>query len=538
MQLLAPALVGLLATEIATAQFQTQSSPAPLGNFGASVAGIGDVDFDGVPDYAVGGTTLALPGSGNGAGAVLAYSGATGAALWGASGSGGWIPCGGSGTTGDNFGAAIVRIPDVNGDGLDDLAVGAPNFSVGSGSCRVAGYGRLYILDATTGLTILEITESTASLAPRDFFGARIKRGTDTNFDDIDEFVVMSARRAYVFDGSSPSSFLTVTLNVGEAVATTAGDVDGNGFATEIAIGNPTSNQVRIVDLNFPTTTTISGPASSFFGAELEYAPAVGPTGAEGVLIGAPQQGSGAGAVHFLPTGGTVGVISTGSLGDGLGNAIAFGGNADADGLADDALVGARSGNYVRLLDLGGTTIRDVAQPGGSAFGASVAWIGQIVPNSFDEFVVGDPGTAAGGQADAFYGGPSASVDQAFGPGFHPTGGAVPMLTQSAALVPGASMTASVAAPGAIARPVVLYWGLSSTTGVPFGGGTIWMDPSFGPFLRASGATNAAGNWTSLPLSLPLDPNLVGLSIAHQAGVGLPGGAVALSNATESVIGW
>jgi hypothetical protein len=78
--------------------------------FGAAIAGIGDFDGDGRPDFAVG-----APGYQSGNGAVFVFSGRNFSLL-------ATIP----GNTGANFGASIAPLGDVDGDGRPDFAVGAP----------------------------------------------------------------------------------------------------------------------------------------------------------------------------------------------------------------------------------------------------------------------------------------------------------------------------------------------------------------------------------------------------------------------------
>jgi hypothetical protein len=95
-------------------------------NFGAAVAGMGDLDDDGIPDLVVG-----APGGDD--------SGAERGEIWIlfldsegkvrqeqkiANGTGGFN---GALDDGDRFGSAIAGIGDMNNDGVRDLAVGAPN---------------------------------------------------------------------------------------------------------------------------------------------------------------------------------------------------------------------------------------------------------------------------------------------------------------------------------------------------------------------------------------------------------------------------
>ena len=92
---------------------------------GTSVAGVGDIDGDGADDIAIG-----APGASSSTGAVYLYLGGgstTGsvalstayAAIPGAS-------------TGEAAGTALAAGGDINGDGIDDVLVGAPSSTNGA----------------------------------------------------------------------------------------------------------------------------------------------------------------------------------------------------------------------------------------------------------------------------------------------------------------------------------------------------------------------------------------------------------------------
>ena len=82
--------------------------PEDAHGFGDSVAWIGDIDGDGTADIAVGAPGAALPGGGDHAGAVLAYSGATLKPLWQARGA----------ARRERFGVFLRGCPDLDGDGV------------------------------------------------------------------------------------------------------------------------------------------------------------------------------------------------------------------------------------------------------------------------------------------------------------------------------------------------------------------------------------------------------------------------------------
>jgi hypothetical protein len=84
------------------------------GRFGASVAGVGDIDHDGVGDFAVG-APYASPGE---KGEVVVFSGDSLLPIhtW----NGDQTDCG--------FGSAVAGVGDMNGDGWPDVAIGAPGY--------------------------------------------------------------------------------------------------------------------------------------------------------------------------------------------------------------------------------------------------------------------------------------------------------------------------------------------------------------------------------------------------------------------------
>ena len=160
-------------------------------NFGAAVAGIGDLDDDGIPDLVVG-----APGGDD--------SGAERGEIWVlfldiegkvreeqkiADGTGGF-----NGDLGndDRFGSAIAAIGDVNDDGVTDLAVGAPNDDDGSSD---AGAIWILLMGADGRVDGWQKVSASAGgfngkLSANDHFGAAVTGIGDLDSRGIEDLAV------------------------------------------------------------------------------------------------------------------------------------------------------------------------------------------------------------------------------------------------------------------------------------------------------------------------------------------------------------
>ena len=101
-------------------------------DFGASVAGAGDVDGDGFADLIVG-APLTDPGQTSDAGTVFIYSGKDGMTLWRLDGSFGFLH---SRPRGGELGRSVAGVGDLNGDGFVDMIVGE-RYADGKGAALV-----------------------------------------------------------------------------------------------------------------------------------------------------------------------------------------------------------------------------------------------------------------------------------------------------------------------------------------------------------------------------------------------------------------
>ncbi|MDX2176836.1 MAG: Ig-like domain-containing protein [Candidatus Sumerlaeia bacterium] len=184
------------------AVIHTLVSPTPkeTGIFGVAVAAIPDVTGDGVWDVAVGasnenGTT----GSPDGCGRVHLFNGATGVFIR-------TLRSGNESEFG-RFGGSVAGIGDVNGDGFGDVLVGASGEAPGG----IAGSGQAYLLSGATGAVLRTFASPTPRVSG--VFGSAISPVPDVTGDGIPDVLVgasnedpsgtIGAGRAYLYNGAT-----------------------------------------------------------------------------------------------------------------------------------------------------------------------------------------------------------------------------------------------------------------------------------------------------------------------------------------------
>jgi hypothetical protein len=182
----------------------TLSSPnqTVAGYFGVAVARVADINTDGIEDILVGATGDPPQGPIL-AGRAYVFSGSNGALLRTLVSSNDQ-PLG-------NFGGSVGGVPDVDGDEVGDIIVGASQETVGSGPDFA---GRAYIFSGATGLVLHELT----SPVELEFgtFGNSVAGVADIDGDGRGDVIVGASQkggnpnpdgrgRAYVFSGATGS---------------------------------------------------------------------------------------------------------------------------------------------------------------------------------------------------------------------------------------------------------------------------------------------------------------------------------------------
>jgi hypothetical protein len=209
-------------------------------NYGSPVATAGDVNGDGFDDVIVGAPFFDHGHTDEGSAFVYlgSASGPSATPAWSAESNQNWA----------NFGTSVSTAGDVNGDGFADVIVGAPWFKNGDGHDG-EGVAFVYLGSASgLGATPAWTAESDQNLA---LLGTSVSTAGDVNGDGFDDVIVgapyynhgnTNEGRAFVFHGSasglgttpawraeSDQAYARFGLGVGSA-----GDVNGDGFADVI----------------------------------------------------------------------------------------------------------------------------------------------------------------------------------------------------------------------------------------------------------------------------------------------------------------
>ncbi len=522
-------------------------------NFAYSVAGVGDVDGDAMPDLLVGAPHAGIFGIPD-VGQAKVISGTNGIGVFTLIGS----------NSGDQFGSSVAAAGDLNSDGVPDLLVG--------GSIDASTPGQVKAVSGASGATLFTLNGTSAG----DEFGRSIAGVGDLNADAVpdilvgarnaDPFGMLDAGQAYVFsgsdgtvlrtlDGTSPSDFF------GFSVAG-VGDLNADGVP-DLLVGAPHAypgGQARAVSgANGSTLYTLEGTnAGDYFGWSVS---GVGDLDADGVpdlLVGAPEAApsgvpyagqaralSGASGIALFTLDGT-------NAYDSFGSTIAGAGDQNGDGVPD-LLVGAPLADLFGVSDVGEVKVYSGANGAalftfdgsnaGDRFGHSLGTAGDLNLDGVTDFLIGAPyadstGIANSGQVKVLsitgVGGSGASTP--FGTGCPGSGGAFPVIgTTSSPCIGNSNFGLSVSnALGGTVAVLITGFSASSYQGVPLPmnlaplgvpGCFLLVSPDL---LSGAGTTGSGAGSGSATTGIPIPPiaGLLGASAYFQWYVVDPGPSI------------
>ena len=478
---------------------------ATAGETGHAVAGLGDVDGDGVGDFAIG-RPFHQFGSDT-LGRVEIHSGKTGQIIRLHYGE----------AHGDRYGWAIDGVGDMNHDGYGDYIIGAPYWDAPG----ITNCGKAYVISGKTGGFLWVVYDPQAgALTGHSVCGPGDVNGDGTpdyaiGIPNADENGLINCGRVVVESGASVGALWARDGVENGALfgwsMDAVGDLNGDGRA-ELAVGAPyedvfTANNGRGYVLNGSNGGTLFSRFGAWANGHLGWSVAgVGDVNGDGVpdvAFGEPDADTnGADSGRVLVSSGAAPYLGLNEVsapaGTHLGYAVAGIGDADGDGRADYAC-SAPYANFFGSLEVGwiylvsgmtGASFQTlVGLSAGDRIGYCMDALGDLNGDGYADLIVGAPQSDVGGTN----GGLARVIlnkfpfTKTYCTAKQNSAGCTPEI--SATGTPSASLANNlfIRATSILKNvPGLLIWSYGSAA-VPFGGGTLCLAS---PVFRTSGQTS------------------------------------------------